>query len=152
MKARYIAVACMAAAALAAVGSTAAAKTGGSGTAAATKLRIWLMVDAQSNWPEAVAAANAAVKSKHPDVEVSVEYQTWGNHLTKFDAALAGGNAPDVKEMGNTETTKYMAAGAFAPLKPQNYPNSKTWLQVSTTPASTRARRTASRTTQGPGR
>ena len=31
----------------------------------------------------------------------------------KFDATLAGGNAPDVIEMGNTEMTKYMAAGAF---------------------------------------
>jgi N,N'-diacetylchitobiose transport system substrate-binding protein len=96
--------------------------------AAATKIRIWLQVDAQSNWPQAVAAANAAVKKKHPGLDVSVEYQTWGNHLTKFDAALAGGNAPDVIEMGNTETTKYMAAGAFSAIKPQKYPNSKTWL------------------------
>ena len=129
MKARYIAAGCLAAVAIAAVGSTASAKTAGSGAAAATKLRIWLQVDAQSNWPQAVAAANAAVARKHSDVEVSVEYQTWGNHLTKFDAALAGRNAPDVIEMGNTETTKYMAAGAFASLKPQNYPNSKTWLR-----------------------
>jgi N,N'-diacetylchitobiose transport system substrate-binding protein len=30
--------------------------------------------------------------------------------------------------MGNTEMTKYMAAGAFASLKAANYPNSKTWL------------------------
>ena len=48
-----------------------------------------------------------------PASNVNVQYQTWGNHLQKFDATLAGGNAPDVIEMGNTEMTKYMAAGAF---------------------------------------
>ena len=34
-----------------------------------------------------------------------------GDHLQKFDATLAGGGRPDVIEMGNTEMTKYMAAG-----------------------------------------
>ena len=43
-----------------------------------------------------------------------MQYQKWPTHLQKFDATLAGGNAPDVVEMGNTEMTKYMAAGAFA--------------------------------------
>ena len=46
----------------------------------------------------------------------------------KLDAAIAGNNAPDVVEMGNTETTKYMAAGAFAPVQAKSFPNSKTWL------------------------
>jgi N,N'-diacetylchitobiose transport system substrate-binding protein len=128
MKARYIAAGCLAAA-LAVIATTASATTVGRTSAAATTVRIWLMNDAESSWPEAVAAATKEVENKHPGVQVRVEYQTWGNHLTKFDAALAGGNAPDVIEMGNTETTKYMAAGAFSVLKPGNYPNSKTWLK-----------------------
>src|SRR6185312_3267008 len=43
---------------------------------------------------------------------------------------LAGGNAPDVVEMGNTEMTKYMAAGAFQDLSSDkaSIPNSGTWL------------------------
>ena len=41
-----------------------------------------------------VAAANAAFEAKHPGVTVNVQYQTWGTHLQKFDATLAGGNAP----------------------------------------------------------
>src|SRR6266511_2230211 len=110
MKARYLAAACVVAA-LAVIGSTASAQSTGGTTAAATKIRIWLMTDAQSNWPQTVAAATAAFKKKHPAVEVSVEYQTWGNHLTKFDASLAGGDVPDVIELGNTETSKYMSAG-----------------------------------------
>ena len=128
MKARYIAAGLMAAA-LAVIASTASANPVGQSAPAATKLKIWLMNDAEANWPEAVAAANRAVESKHSGVQVSVEYQTWGNHLTKFDAALAGGSAPDVIEMGNTETTKYMAAGAFQALNRKSYPNSKTWLR-----------------------
>ena len=66
----------------------------------------------ESGWKDVVAVANNAFKARHGDVEVDVQYQTWGDHLTKFDAALAGGNAPDVIEMGNTETTRYMAARA----------------------------------------
>ncbi len=128
MKARYLAAACVVAA-LAVIGSTASAQSIGGTTAAATKIRVWLQTDAQANWPEIVAAANAAFKSKHPGVEVSIEYQTWGNHLTKFDASLAGGDAPDVIELGNTETTKYMAAGAFTALAAKKYPNYKTWLR-----------------------
>jgi N,N'-diacetylchitobiose transport system substrate-binding protein len=128
MKARYIAAGCLAAA-LAVIATTASATTVGRTSAAATTVRIWLQNDAESGWPQAVAAATKSVESKHPGVQVRVEYQTWGNHLTKFDAALAGGDAPDVIEMGNTETSKYMAAGAFSALNPKSYPNSKTWLK-----------------------
>ena len=97
----------------------------------ADSLTVWLMVDAQSSWPEAVNAANVAFRQQHPNVDVKVQYLTWGEHLTKFDASLAAGNAPDVKELGNTETVKYMAAGALADLTSQkaNFPNSRTWLQ-----------------------
>ena len=75
-------------------------------------------------------AANAQFQKDHPGVTVNVQYQTWGNHLQKLDATLAGGNAPDVIEMGNTEMTKYMAAGAFQDLSSDkaSIPNSGTWL------------------------
>src|SRR5207302_1802663 len=54
---------------------------------------------------------------------------SWGTHLTKLDAGLAGGDAPDVIELGNSEMTKYMAAGAFKTLTQSAFPNNKTWLQ-----------------------
>ena len=82
-------------------------------------ITVWLQVDAQSGWPDVVAAANAAFQKQHPGVDVNVQYQNWGTHLGKFDATLAGGNAPDVIEMGNTEMTKYMAAGAFQDISRQ---------------------------------
>lgn len=93
-------------------------------------LTVWLQVDAQApNWEPIVKAANAAFEREHPGVNVSVQYQTWGNHLQKFDATLAGGSTPDVIEMGNTEMTKYMAAGAFQDLQKSSFPNSSTWLK-----------------------
>jgi N,N'-diacetylchitobiose transport system substrate-binding protein len=105
--------------------------TGASGGKAADTLTVWLQVDAQSGWPEVVAAANAQFKAANPGWDVDVQYKTWPNHLSQFDAALAGGNAPDVKEMGNTEMTKYMAAGAFQDLSSErsSFPNSSTWLE-----------------------
>jgi N,N'-diacetylchitobiose transport system substrate-binding protein len=103
------------------------------GTVASAKVQkdgitVWLMSDAQSNWPEAVAAANQAFKQKHPGVDVTVQYQSWGDYKTKFDATLAGGNAPDVIEFGNTDVPKYSAAGALAQLQRSDFPNSSTWL------------------------
>ena len=112
-------------AALAVVATTA---TGASGGSAADTLTVWLQVDAQSGWPEVVAAANAQFKNQNPGWDVDVQYKTWGTHLQLFDASLAGGNAPDVIEMGNTEMTKYMAAGAFQDLSGASFPNQSNWL------------------------
>jgi N,N'-diacetylchitobiose transport system substrate-binding protein len=125
MKTRIMAAAILAVA-LAAAASTA---SGGTSSAKASKIVVWLQNDAQNGWPEAVAIANRAFKAQHPDVDVDVQYQSWGNHLQKFDAALAGGDAPDVIELGNSEMTKYMAAGAFKQLTRSAFPNSGTWLK-----------------------
>ena len=127
MRARIIVAVVLVGAALAVVASTASG-----GTTATNSITVWLQVDAQAaNWEPIVKAANAAFQREHPGVAVNVQYQTWGNHLQKFDASLAGGNAPDVIEMGNTEMTKYMAAGAFQDLSSDraSLPNSSTWLE-----------------------
>jgi len=96
----------------------------------ANKITVWLQVDAQSGWPDVVAAANTQFQADHPGYTVDVQYQNWGDHLQKFDATLAAGNTPDVIEMGNTEMTKYMAAGAFADLTGSKgtFANSSNWL------------------------
>src|SRR3954454_19869752 len=125
MKTRIMAAAILAVV-LAAAASTA---SGGTSSAKATKIVVWLQNDAQSGWPEAVALANRNFKAQHPGVDVDVQYQTWGTHLQKFDAGLVGGDAPDVIELGNSEMTKYMAAGAFKTLTQSAFPNNKTWLQ-----------------------
>src|SRR5256714_15080416 len=118
-------------AALVVVLGIAAATAGASGQRyQANKLTVWLQTDAQSGWADVVAAASAQFQKDHPGWTVDVQYQSWGDHLQKFDATLAGGNSPDVIEMGNTEMTKYMAAGAFADISSfkSNFANSANWL------------------------
>jgi N,N'-diacetylchitobiose transport system substrate-binding protein len=114
----------------------AAASTGTSGPdrTAATTITVWLQNDAESGWKEVVTAANNAFKARHSDVDVDVQYQTWGDHLTKLDAALAGGTAPDVVEFGNTETTRYMASRLLQDITSlkRSFPNSATWLKALT--------------------
>jgi N,N'-diacetylchitobiose transport system substrate-binding protein len=127
MRARSIGAVVLVGVILAAVASTAS----GAPTAQSATLTVWLQVEAQAtNWEPIVKAANAQFQKDHPGVTVNVQYQTWGAHLQKLDASLAGGNSPDVVEMGNTEMTKYMAAGAFQDLSSDKatIPNSGTWL------------------------
>src|SRR4051795_8842009 len=108
-----------------------AATSGATKKANASSITVWLQVDAQSGWPDLVAAANKQFQSDHPGTTVNVQYQNWGDHLQKFDATLAGGGGPDVIEMGNTEMTKYMAAGAFADISSArgSFDNSANWLK-----------------------
>src|SRR5438552_17225481 len=125
MKRRISVALCLAAVSAAAI---AAGTMGATKKATASSITVWLQVDAQSAWPQSVALANDAFAKQHPDVTVNVQYQTWDTHLQKFDATLAGGNSPDVIEMGNTEMTKYMAAGAFADISSFSFDNKSTWL------------------------
>lgn len=133
MKRRSIGALALAAALLASA-VAASAGTSSPDRRAATKIVIWLQNDAESGWKEVVTAANSAFRARHSDVEVDVQYQTWGDHLTKFDAALAGGTAPDVIEFGNTETTRYMAGRLLQDLTTmkRSFPNSGTWLKALT--------------------
>src|SRR5215467_2197533 len=100
MKVRYL-VAGLLVAMLAVAASTA---SGGTSRSHATKIVVWLQNDAQNGWPDAVATANRLFKAQHPDVDVDVQYQSWGTHLTKFDAALAGGDAPDMIQLPPRDT------------------------------------------------
>ena len=112
------------------LGVVAATAQAGGQRAAANKLTVWLQVDAQSGWPDVVAAANQQFQQANPGWTVDVQYQNWTDHLQKFDATIAGNSTPDVIEMGNTEMTKYMAAGAFADLSGAKgtFQNSANWL------------------------
>jgi len=106
----------------------AAATSGATKKATANSITVWLQTDAQSGWADLVASVNQQFQSAHPGTNVNVQYQSWTDHLQKFDATLAGGGGPDVIEMGNTEMTKYMAAGAFAALDKTQFDNSANWL------------------------
>jgi N,N'-diacetylchitobiose transport system substrate-binding protein len=123
---RYRVIAVIAAAAV--LGVVAATATASGQKANAHTLTVWLQVDAQNGWPDLVASANSAFEKSNPGWTVNVQYQQWTDHLQKFDATIAGNDTPDVIEMGNTEMTKYMAAGAFTNLTASKFDNSSKWL------------------------
>ena len=133
--------------ALAVAAATTGASKASPAKAQADALTVWLMGDAQANWPEAVAAATQAFKSQHPGTDVNVQYQSWGDYKTKFEATLSAGTGPDVIEFGNTDVPKYSAAGALAPLTRSDFPNSGTWLSGLTKAGSYNGSSTPSRTT-----
>jgi N,N'-diacetylchitobiose transport system substrate-binding protein len=129
VKRLLVAVAVAAALAIGAASASARPTAHGPAAVQATEtLTVWLMGDAQANWPEAVAAANSAFRQRHANVDVDVQYQSWGDYKTKFEATLAAGTGPDVIEFGNTDVPKYSAGGALAPLNRADFPNSRTWL------------------------
>jgi len=92
-----------------------------------TTVKVWLMVDAQAGWQNVVDEATARYKQATGG-DVKVEYQQWGTVLTNLDTALAGNDAPDVVELGNTQMSKYVFDGAFAELDKSKFENSANWL------------------------
>jgi N,N'-diacetylchitobiose transport system substrate-binding protein len=101
-------------------------------------LKVWLMVDAQSGWPNVVDDATKKFKTD-TGADVTVEYQQWGDHLKKLDAALSGNDAPDIIELGNTEASQYVFNGGFADItsKKGSFDNSANWLTGLSAPCET---------------
>lgn len=112
--------------------SSSKSTTGSSSSTTASgggNVTVWLMTDAQSGWPTAVAAANKAYETAHPGSKVTVDYQTWGTYLQKFEAAVKAGTVPDVIEFGNTDTVAPMAGGSLTDLSSvaSSFPNYSSW-------------------------
>ncbi|HEX3336907.1 MAG TPA: extracellular solute-binding protein [Jatrophihabitans sp.] len=94
-------------------------------------ITVWLQSDAQKGWPAVVNQANSRFE-KATGAKVKVEWQQWSNYTTKLDTTFAGSTAiPDVVELGNTQTSSYIAGGAFADLTSSkgDFENSATWLK-----------------------
>jgi len=91
-------------------------------------IKVWLMVDAESGWKNVVDDATARFKAA-TKADVKVEYQQWANRYTRLDTAIAGTDAPDVVELGNTDMPKYVFDGAFAEIDKSKFENSSTWLR-----------------------
>jgi N,N'-diacetylchitobiose transport system substrate-binding protein len=92
---------------------------------------VWLQSDAQKGWPTVVNQANQRFE-KATGAKVNIEWQQWSNYTTKLDSTFAGSTAiPDVVELGNTQTSSYIAGGAFANLTKAkgDFANSSSWLQ-----------------------
>ncbi|MDI5940816.1 extracellular solute-binding protein, partial [Micromonospora sp. DH15] len=90
---------------------------GGSGDDEAadnSKLTVWMMGEGSEAQTAFLDGVEAEFKKKHPDTDVVVQYIPWLEAPKKFQAALAGGEGPDVTELGNTETQGWAAQEALA--------------------------------------
>ncbi|MFJ1752297.1 extracellular solute-binding protein [Kitasatospora sp. NPDC088134] len=90
---------------------------------------VWLMEDAGKSWPELVQQVNDQFAAKYPKVELKLSYHNWDNKVAELDQALTTNQAPDVVELGNTETMKYMVNGNLAELKRNTFDNADNWIK-----------------------
>ncbi|MER5458510.1 sugar ABC transporter substrate-binding protein [Micromonospora sp. NPDC002389] len=89
---------------------------GGSGDDAAdtSRLTVWMMGEGSEAQTAFLDAVETEFRTKHPDTDVVVQYVPWLEAPKKFQAALAGGEGPDITELGNTETQGWAAQEALA--------------------------------------
>jgi N,N'-diacetylchitobiose transport system substrate-binding protein len=110
-------------------GSGAAAKQSADPRSESGTVTIWLMNDAQNSWPELVQQVNDQFAALYPNVTIKLGYQTWADKVNNLDTALTQGKAPDVVELGNTETMKYILNGSLAEVNKADYENSDAWIR-----------------------
>ncbi|WP_329032506.1 extracellular solute-binding protein [Streptomyces sp. NBC_01725] len=93
--------------------STSSDSAGDSGDGRTT-VDVWLMRDSVS-----AAFQKEFVKgfeAEHPEIRAKVQIQEWDGIGQKITAALAGNDAPDVIEVGNTQVAQFASSGGLLDL------------------------------------
>jgi N,N'-diacetylchitobiose transport system substrate-binding protein len=90
-------------------------------------LTVWLMTGSA---PDTLTGAlNTEFEAAHPGVKVKYEVQQWNGIQQKLTTALAGNDAPDVIEIGNTQTPAFASQGVLTDLSGSvNDLNGAQWL------------------------
>ncbi|CNE20358.1 periplasmic sugar-binding lipoprotein UspC [Mycobacterium tuberculosis] len=118
---KYIKVA--AAAAAIALAATACGGDGKDDTADAGKdpaqLKVWMMGDGTPEQTKFLDTVEADFKQKHPGTDVQIKYVPWPQVATTFQKAAAGGEGPDVTELGNTDVQSHVEQGSLADITDQ---------------------------------
>ncbi|MFI0485838.1 extracellular solute-binding protein [Actinomadura sp. 9N215] len=113
---KYIKVAAVAAAI--ALAATACGDDGGSDEKDAGKdpaqLKVWMMGEGTTEQTKFLDAVEADFKTKHPNTDVQIKYVPWDQVATTFQKAAAGGEGPDVTELGNTDVQSHIEQGNLA--------------------------------------
>ena len=110
-----------AAAALAIAGCSSGSSSSSGGTSSSavpSKLTVWRMgasVPSQVSWMNGVIAQFHKDYPAYKNTKVNVVWVPWGNRTTDWTNALTSGkNAPDITELGNTDTPTEASLGALA--------------------------------------
>ncbi|MCK9873392.1 extracellular solute-binding protein [Nocardiopsis dassonvillei] len=91
----------------------------GDGGGEADSLTVWVMGTSQEPLVEYFENAEARFQESNPDVAVEVEFIPWPDAQEAITNALAGGDAPDVLEVGNDQVAGWAAQGALMDITEQ---------------------------------
>ncbi|MBO0773137.1 MAG: extracellular solute-binding protein [Actinobacteria bacterium] len=96
---------------------------GSSPSAAPSQLTVWRMgasTPAQTTWMNGVVAQFHKAYPAYAKTKVKVVYIPWTNRTTEWTNALSSGkNAPDITELGNTDTPTEASLGMLANISGQ---------------------------------
>jgi ABC-type glycerol-3-phosphate transport system substrate-binding protein len=100
--------------------ASSSASTGGTSSSSnvPSSLTVWRMgssVPTEVTWMNGVIAQFHSAYPQYANTKVNVVWVPWGNRTTDWTNALTSGkNAPDITELGNTDTPTEAALGALA--------------------------------------
>ncbi|WP_131737576.1 extracellular solute-binding protein [Actinomadura roseirufa] len=78
------------------------------------QLKVWMMGDGTPEQTKFLDTVETEFKQKHPNTDVQIKYVPWPQVATTFQKAAAGGEGPDVTELGNTDVQSHVEQGSLA--------------------------------------
>ncbi len=78
------------------------------------QLKVWMMGDGTPEQTKFLDSVETEFKQKHPSTDVQIKYVPWPQVATTFQKAAAGGEGPDVTELGNTDVQSHIEQGSLA--------------------------------------
>ncbi|MFV2194632.1 extracellular solute-binding protein [Nocardiopsis sp. LOL_012] len=93
--------------------------TGDGGSASADSLTVWVMGNSRDDLVEYFDGIEARFQEGHPDTAVEVEFIPWPDAQESITNAVAGGDAPDVIEIGNDQVFNWASQGALLDITSQ---------------------------------
>ncbi|SEG61320.1 carbohydrate ABC transporter substrate-binding protein, CUT1 family [Thermomonospora echinospora] len=84
------------------------------GAAAPAKLNVWMMGEGTPEQTAFLDGVETEFRKKHPNTDVVIKYVPWPQVATTFQKAIAGGEGPDVTEIGNTDVQSHIEQGNLA--------------------------------------
>ncbi|NKZ05068.1 extracellular solute-binding protein [Actinomadura latina] len=78
------------------------------------QLKVWMMGDGTPEQTKFLDDVETEYKQKHPNTDVQIKYVPWPQVATTFQKAAAGGEGPDVTELGNTDVQSHVEQGSLA--------------------------------------
>ncbi|MFD2671070.1 ABC transporter substrate-binding protein [Marinicrinis sediminis] len=78
----------------------------------------FMQYTASGSQEDTLEAMIAKFEETHPDIKVNHEVVDYGNYYTKLNVGIAGGDAPDVFEVGYENFVSYAAKDVLADLSP----------------------------------